>query len=96
MSKKIGIQLTNDLQLVYGELSLVVGDTLQQNEYLLLTSQKGDIKEYPTLGVGIADMAGDDELEAWKKNIREEFAKDGLKVKKIEITSQKMELDADY
>lgn len=96
MSKQIGIQLTNDLKLAYGDRSLVVGDTLYQNQYLLLTVQKGEIKEHPMLGVGIADMAGDDELDGWKKTIREEFAKDGLKVQKLTINTNGMELEAKY
>jgi len=94
--KKTGIQLTSDLELAINVVrdsnglivsGLTVGDTLYQNQYLILRAQKGEIKEYPTLGVGIDDMAGDDDLNEWKKTIREEFAKDGLKVDQLSITT---------
>ena len=104
MSKKIGIQLTNDLELAINVVrqdgliisGLVVGDTLYQNQYMILTAQKGEFKENPTLGVGIGDMANDDDLTEWKKAIREEFAKDGLKVNTLNITTSGMEVKADY
>ena len=105
MAKDIGIQLNNDLGLnvrVVKDSSgmitsgLTVGNTLYQNQYLILQSQKGEFKEYPTLGVGINDMANDDDLTSWKKTIREELAKDGIKVNKLVLTSSGMSLDATY
>ena len=105
MSKKIGIQLTNDMELLITPVrdrtglimsGLTIGDTLYQNQYMILQAQKGEFKENPTLGVGINDMANDDDLNEWKKAIREEFAKDGLKVSKLSITTSGMEVKADY
>lgn len=104
MSKSIGIQLTSDLELAINVVrdnglimsGLAIGDTLYQNQYLILAAQKGEFKENPTLGVGITDMANDDDLNEWKKTIREEFAKDGLKVKTLSITTSGMEVKADY
>jgi len=105
MSKKIGIQLTDDLELAINPVrdssglivsGITVGDTLYQNQYMILNAQKGEFKENPTLGVGINDMANDDDLNEWKKAIREEFAKDGLKVDKLSITTSGMEIKADY
>lgn len=105
MNKKTGIQLTNALEPVIdvvrdstGMISsgLVVGDILYQNQYMILTAQKGEFKEYPTLGVGINDLVNDDDLNAWKKTIREEFAKDNLKIDKLSITTSGMELKAYY
>jgi len=105
MSKKIGIQLTSNCELVIKVVrdssglimsGITVGDTLYQNQYMILKAQKGEFKEFPTLGVGINDMANDDDLNEWKKAIREEFTKDGLKVDKISITTSGMEVKADY
>lgn len=105
MNKKTGIQLTNDLELAIHPVrdntgailsGLTVGDTLYQNQYLILTVQKGEIKEYPTLGVGINDLANDDDLNEWKRTIREELAKDGMKIDKLSITTSGMEIKADY
>lgn len=104
MSKKIGIQLTNDLELAINVVrqgglitsGLVVGDTLYQNQYLILKAQKGEFKENPTLGCGIDDLANDEDMDSWQKLIREEFSKDGLKVDKLSITTSGMEVNADY
>lgn len=104
MSKSIGIQVTSDLELAINVVrdnglivsGLAIGDTLYQNQYLILTVQKGEFKENPTLGVGITDMANDDDLNFWKKAVREEFAKDDLKVKTLSITTSGMEVKADY
>lgn len=105
MSKSTGIQLTSDLELAINVVrdsdglitsGLVVGDTLYQNQYLILAAQKGEFKENPTLGVGINDMSNDDDLNEWKKSIREEFSKDGLKVDKLSITTSGMEVKANY
>lgn len=105
MAKDIGVQLNNDFELNIqpvrdstGKITsgLTVGNTLYQNQYMILQAQKEEIKEYLTLGVGINDMANDDDLTEWKKTIREELAKDGMKVNKLVLTSSEMSLDASY
>lgn len=96
MSKKIGIQLDSDGDLFISNGSLQIGDTLYQNQYILLSAQKGDLKHVPTLGVGLSDMLHDDDILGWKRAIREDFAKDGIKVSKLEITTSSITLEADY
>lgn len=105
MAKDIGIQLNNDLELNIqvvkdsnGKITsgLTVGNTLYQNQYLILQAQKGEFKENPTLGVGINDMANDDDLTEWKKAIRQELAKDGMKINKLVLTNSGMSLEARY
>lgn len=77
---------------------LSIGNTLYQNQYIIMAAQKGELKEYPMLGVGIADIANDNDLLEWKRSIREEFAKDGLKVSTLNIDTNtgNMTLIADY
>jgi hypothetical protein len=98
MNKRMGILLdeTGDVMIHNG--AMVVGDVSLQNQYMILVAQKGEFKEHPTLGVGISDMLGDDDVLEWKKQIREEFAKDDLRVGKIDLDLQtgKIEIDAKY
>jgi len=77
---------------------LVIGDSSLQNQYVILAAQKGEFKEYPTLGVGISDMLGDDDVLEWKKRIREEFAKDELGINSIDLDLQsgRLNIDAKY
>jgi len=104
MTKDTGIQLLNNLKLVIEPIreeglivsAMRIGNILYQNQYMILTAQKGEFKESPTLGVGITDMANDDNLEDWKKTIREEFKKDGMKIEKITISDTGMEIKAQY
>ena len=94
--KGILLDETGDIMVNNG--SMVIEDSTLQNQYVILVAQKGEFKEYPTLGVGISDMLGDDDVLEWKKRIREEFAKDDLKVNKIDLNLQtgKLEIDAKY
>lgn len=94
--KKTGIQLVGpgDLKIMNG--SIQIGDTLFQNQYLILKSQKGDLKEQPLLGAGIDGLANDNDLVAWKKTIREELQRDGMKVSQLDINQSEIILKADY
>jgi len=107
MSKKTGIQLDSDIDLFISvekdssgliTSGLVIGDTLYQNQYIILSAQKGELKEEPLLGVGIGDMTNDEDLAPWKKSIREELYKDGIAVDTLTISSstKEMILKADY
>ena len=97
MSKKgIGIQLDANCGLMISNGSLQIGSTLYQNQFLILKAQKGELKEYPTLGCGIDDITNDEDLDAWQKSIREEMAKDGMQVSEFGINSNGMTLVADY
>lgn len=84
MSKGIGMQIDGgDGDIAVSGGSLSIGSTLYQNQYVILKAQKGDIKEYPLLGVGIDGITNDTEMAEWKKSIRDEFARDGLTVDSI-------------
>ena len=76
---------------------IAVGNTLYQNQYLILKAQRGEFKEHPALGVGIGDMPNDGDFSFWKKRIREELAKDGLRVSRVELDSaNNLLVDATY
>lgn len=105
MAKDKGIQLTSDTDLVISLVmdvdnkilsGLSIGNTVYQNQFLILQSQKGEFKEHPVVGVGISDMSSDDELNAWKREIREQLSADGMRVERLNITESKMELKATY
>lgn len=75
---------------------LCVGDVTLQNQALILQSQKGEWKERPMVGCGIGDMANDDDTNTWRRAIREELARDGMKVRSLKINRENIEIDADY
>lgn len=99
-----GIQLTNyepDIQVKRGKdgkiaNGLVVGDTLRQNQALILLLHKGELKEWPAVGCGISDMLLDNDPIYWRTIIREQLEMDGQKVKSVKITTTGINIDATY
>lgn len=86
--KRFGMQLdemTNDLKIENGHIA--IGETLPQNEFLLLVMNKGELKEDPMVGVGISDMLNDNDILGWKRKIRDGLKADGMKVEQISISS---------
>lgn len=103
--KKIGVQLDSNCDLMINVVTddaglivsgLTIGNTLYQNQFLILKPQKGENKEYPMMGAGIDDMLNDNDEDEWKKRIREELARDGLKVSELTFANGEMMLKADY
>jgi len=103
--KKIGIQLNEDYDLkvqVRRDASgvivsgLQVGDVTYQNQALILSSQKGEIKESPLTGVGINDICNDNNFSIWKREITEQLERDGQRIDKLEINEKGLTLEAKY
>ena len=99
-----GIQLTDYTPTVrvrrdrFGKITggLVVGDTLYQNQALILTLHPGELKDSPVVGVGIIDMLLDHNPAAWKGRIREQLEIDGQTVETITIGRDGIDIAATY
>ncbi len=76
--------------------TLALGDTLRQNQALLLTLHKGELKERPSAGVGLSDMLLDNDPIYWRTEIKEQLEMDGQRVKKVSVTTTGVEIDAEY
>lgn len=101
----IGIQLTADyephIRLVRDEEGriiegLALGETLPQNQALILTLHQGELKEAPAVGCGISDMLLDHRPLFWRARIREQLEMDGQIVTSIKITTTGIHIDARY
>lgn len=95
--KRYGIQIndTGDLNAAPGGVTL--GDTMAQNEFVILMSQPGDIKEAPLMGAGIADMVARNDTAAMKRQIRDALKLDGMDVSAVEIKDGTLtRLEASY
>lgn len=77
---------------------LMVGTTTFQNQVSILQASKGEFKEHPTLGVGISDLLGDNEVTGWRREIALQLEADGMKVKTVELDlkNNKLTIDAEY
>lgn len=75
---------------------LAVGDVLRQNQALILTLHKGELKERPMVGVGLSDMLLDNDPMYWRSSIRDQLELDGQTVGSVEITINGVKIDAEY
>lgn len=100
----IGIQLKDgDLEIKVERDSsgkilsgLALGDILCQNQALILQLHKGELHEDPSVGVGISDMPLDDDIQMWKREIREQMELDGQKVSSVKIDLENILIDSKY
>lgn len=91
---KINIRRNAEGKIVRG---MVVGNTLEQNKALILMAHQGEFKFDPDLGVGIEDLLLSENYLEFRHKIREHYAKDGLKVKTLDLYPNKtIRIDANY
>lgn len=76
--------------------TLAVDDVLRQNQALILTLHKGELKEYPAVGVGISDMLLDHDPIYWRTAIKEQLEMDGQRVGSVKITHADIQIEATY
>lgn len=75
---------------------LRLGDILRQNQALILTLHKGELKERPMVGVGLSDMLLDNDPMYWRSTIREQLELDGQTVGDVEVRTNGVKIEADY
>lgn len=99
-----GIQLTDyDLEMnvvrdAYGRIvsGLAVGDILHQNQAIILTIRKGELKEFPSVGAGLPDMLLSHDLTAMRNEIRQQLEMDGQTVSKVVLTERQLVIESRY
>lgn len=90
------ILLNDDFDLRFENGDLVIGESTKQHQQLLVLTKKGDWKENPTVGVGVAAYLKDDADTDLLGAIRTEFEKDGMIVNSIEKNNEDFIIDAHY
>jgi hypothetical protein len=91
---KIDVKKDSEGKIITG---LSIGATLNQNKALLLMLQPGELKNHPTLGVGIGDALNSDNLIGYRNKIRRDFADDGLNITELDLYDlKKVSIIANY
>ena len=75
---------------------LYLGDVTKQNTAVILYMQPGELKEQPTVGVGIDNMLLDKNFLLYKHKIRQQLDVEGMRVNHLEINGQYIEINAKY
>ena len=100
-----GMQLGEDYDLVMrvtrdaeGRIlsGVAIGDTLAQNQALIIGCHRGEFKEQPAVGAGISDMMLDHDPLAWRTVIREQLEMDGQTVDEVAVTRTGIRIRAEY
>jgi hypothetical protein len=103
--KNVGIQLNKDYDVdikirrdAQGKIAggMVVGEVTHQNQAIILFAQKGEIKEYPTIGVGLGNACNDEGFALWKREIAEQIEADGQRIETLIFNEQEFYLKANY
>lgn len=63
----------------------VVGESIRQQQAMILVAQQGEFKSSPEIGVGISDLLLGEDLLEYRHRIRNHFALDGLKINNLEL-----------
>ena len=75
---------------------LTTGDTLRQNQAVILAMHQGEMKEHPMTGAGIGDMMLDNDPLYWRTRIKEQLEMDGQRVDSVKVTRNGIIIDAKY
>ena len=84
---------------ISGKISggLVVGDSIHQNQAVIIEAHEGEIKERPDMGVGVVSSILENDVTGLKRSIAEQLKKDGQNVRKISIDNDfNIMIDASY
>lgn len=82
----------SDLAVANGDFLL--GDCLKQSQTLLLLTDKGEWKQHPAAGVGAAHFIETHATDAFTREVREQFARDGMQVNSLRIQGTQLYIDA--
>ena len=93
--KDILIDEGNDLRLLAGDFE--VGNSDNQQQQAILTTEKGEWKEHPEVGVGIAQMLADDLYTETLIEIKKQLEYDGMQINDVALQEDgKLLIDGQY
>lgn len=94
MPKDILLDTDFDLKIVDGDL--VIGESTEQSQQLLLLIEKGELREYPTRCVGVQQWLNDDSPGDLNAEIKREYEADGMKVFTVKGSGLNVKVNAEY
>ena len=88
--------LLEDYDLLIENGDFVAGESTRQHQDLLLLADKGEFKQFPTVGVGIYRYLEGFNSNDLAREIRTEFNRDGMTVQSIKFIGSKIDITATY
>ena len=91
------ILILDNCELMISNGDFVIGESLIQNQAMILLAVQGDYKLSPDLGVGIKDLLLDNQLLEYRHRIRQHFSIDGLHINHLDLYDlNKLKIEAEY
>lgn len=92
--KDILLGINFDLSFSNGDFA--IGESTRQHQNLLLLVEKGEIREFPTRGVGTQSWLLDESPGDYNAEVKREFEKDGMTVLKVRGGVENLQIEAVY
>lgn len=83
-----------DVLILNNDLAIVTSD--EQHKEHLLTTEKGAIKQFPGVGVGLFTYLEAEDVAGLLREIAIQFSADGMNVKHISLQDSKLIHNAEY
>ena len=97
MTPPHNIALNQEFDLELNGDDLVVRDSTEQHQRLLLLAQPGNLRWAPTIGVGLQDYLAGEEMAGLLNKVRQQFQKDGMRVQRVGFNQDiTLTIDAHY
>ena len=91
------ILLDPDFDVTLKDGDFAVGDATYQHQAIFLKAGTGEIKQFPTAGVGADAYLLDENPATLLREIRSQFTKDGMQVSKVSISPDgELDIKAQY
>ena len=74
----------------------VSGESTRQHQKLLLLVERGEVREFPTRGVGLQSWLNDDTSGNLNAAIKREYEIDGMKVIGVKGSATNLQVEAVY
>lgn len=88
--------LLNDYVPMVKKGDLVIGESTRQHQLLLLVTEPGELRRFPTRGVGINNYLSDEDNGQLRLAIKKEYEADGMKVSQIRAIGSKVNVEGSY
>lgn len=92
--KDLKLDQSGDLMIKENDLAIVVSD--EQHKEHILTTEKGAIKQYPGIGVGLFTFLEAEDVAGLLREISIQFSADGMMVNKISMQDTQLIHHAEY
>lgn len=90
------LMLTEDFDLQVANGDLVVGDATFQSQELLILMMPGELRQFPTRGVGVRNYLLEDQAGGLNGAIKRELERDGVQVDRIRKQGETLQISGQY